>query len=257
MFTSEFLLSNAMTMPHGCIVQSTSRNLTETEQLKAYQTAPSIRDVSQLFTRCKFIWTSRFHIYLMAPQLQWPTLLNLTMEIFMTISQADFPSRLSFRAIVAGSLSTFALMMLFLTLGGGLGLWNLDLSELPRQGAGFWIWAFASWIVSLFISSYVAASASRSVKDRDGALHGFIIWAASCVLGCALLAVTTGKIFGGLPGNVTSPMIFAVFVGDLIALGAALFGGIKGASYESQFKPTEEKRKTTEGRKFEQAFANP
>lgn len=161
----------------------------------------------------------------------------------MDDSQIDFPSRLSARAVTAGVFSTFALMILFMSLAGGLGLWRFDLFELPQLGTGFWILAFAGWIVSIFASSYIASVVGRAKSPWQGALYGFITWSVACVLGCLLLAIAAGKIFGGiLSGETTPAMLWGMFIGDVLAIGAAVLGGIQGAYCEAKYVLTERKK---------------
>ncbi|MGE4134052.1 MAG: hypothetical protein AB7F86_20625 [Bdellovibrionales bacterium] len=150
----------------------------------------------------------------------------------------DFPSRVSARAVLMGTISTFALMMILLILGA---VWNPDLLELSQTGFGFWIWAFVAWSISLYVSAYVAAAVGRSVTGRDGAYHGFAIWANTCLLGCGFFALVTGRLLGILPEGASSSTLFGIFLGDAIAMGAALLGGANGAASESRVEASEAK----------------
>ncbi|MBK8204954.1 MAG: hypothetical protein IPK68_22520 [Bdellovibrionales bacterium] len=168
----------------------------------------------------------------------------------MKNEQVFLTSRLSARAIVAGTLSTFALMILLMILAGGFGLWTFNFSELSQASTAFWVWAFVAWTISLYISGYVASISSRSITRRDGALHGFITWASACVLGCLFLAVAAGSMLA----TMTPTMFWGSFLGDAIALGAAVLGGIQGSRGELQAEDREEKEIVAHDAKLRPAF---
>lgn len=169
----------------------------------------------------------------------------------MSTTRINFPSRLSSRAIIAGVGSTFALMILSLALAGGLGLWSFDITELPTSGPVFWVWVLSSWVVSIYISSYVAAISSRSTTGRDGRLHGFLTWAFACVTGCALIVYYGGALM-------PSPMLtFGAFIADLIALGGAIIAGGSAARSENKAETREDKEASLRKRPLEQVFAKP
>jgi hypothetical protein len=94
-------------------------------------------------------------------------------------SRIDLSNRISLRSIFASVFSTLALMILFMSLVGGFRLWVFSLRELPVLGTDFWMWFFAAWAASLWISSCVAAISSRSTSDHDGLIHGFVTWAVT------------------------------------------------------------------------------
>ena len=172
----------------------------------------------------------------------------------MTLSQIDFPSRISVRAIGAGVVSSFALMILFMALGGAFGLGRFDLTDLSRMSGGFWIWVSAAWIVSLYCAAYVAAIVGRSTTDRDGMLYGFVTWASACVSGCAVLAIASGRIFAGMYSMQSSQgMLWGTVIADALALSAAILGGWNGASSEAKTEVIEERKKPA-GRRLEHAL---
>ena len=174
----------------------------------------------------------------------------------MSTSQVFFSSRLSARAIVAGTLSTFAIMVALMTLAGGFGIWKFDLTEIPNLGAGFWGWAFLSWIFSLYVSGYVVAVASRSISIRDGALHGFVTWASACVTGCLfMVAAATGRLFDGFSyAEMPKVLFWGLFISEVLALGGAVLGGIQGANGEMLAEEEEEKYLASHGGKLQSAF---
>lgn len=176
----------------------------------------------------------------------------------MTRSQIDFSSRISVRALASGVVATLALMILFATLGDGLGIWHLDLGELPEMGGGFWTFAFLAWIISTYIGAIVAAVVSRSESPKDGVLHGLMTWAGACLAGCGLLAFFTGLPVGGALTHASRGMFWGSFVSDLIALAAGILGGMNGAQYEAKtIAPDERAERTKAAPGFKPAFPKP
>ena len=151
----------------------------------------------------------------------------------MNGSITDFHSRISARAVAAGWMVAFSSMILWGALAGGLGLWNFDLAVLPQMGGGFWLFAAVAWIFSSFCGAYVASTIGRSTNTRDGSIHGIIVWAGSSVLAYTWSFLVVGN-FWGINLAASSPSyLFAIFFGDIFALGAAYLGG-RLASYSEQ-----------------------
>lgn len=121
------------------------------------------------------------------------------------MGRIDFSSRLSLRAVAAGSVIELVTLSLLMVLGGGLGLWStgvLDGDAVRNASSGLAIWAGAALVVSALTGAWVAAIASRSQTRRNGLLHGLVTWATACfaagLLACtwfmAALAVDTATI---------------------------------------------------------------
>jgi hypothetical protein len=146
----------------------------------------------------------------------------------MNTTNIDFPSRISVRAITAGILTTFAATILLMTLAAGLGLWSYRIEEVPNLGAGFWVFFFVAWTVSLGVGAFVSSVAGRSSTRVDGLLYGGVTWAGACVLGCLTMAVGTGRFFNFTAGQTMPGMFWLIFFGDAIALIVALWFGAKG-----------------------------
>lgn len=160
----------------------------------------------------------------------------------MNNGRMDFSSRLSARAIVAGTILVFAQMILFLSIVGAFGLWRYDFTNMSQLGLGFYFLAYTAWIVSLFVGGCVAAFVSRSASPLDGALHGLVLWASACVSGCLFLAMMTGSVFGGfLSGETTTGTLWGVFLVNVVALSASIIGGYAGSRAEAKAESTEEK----------------
>lgn len=160
------------------------------------------------------------------------------MSISSNIRSIDFSSRLSVRAITAGIVVTYALMILVMSLAAGLGLWTYQLRELPNLGTGFWAFAFASWIGTIYLGSYVAVLASRSATRRDGILNGVVTWAGACVIGCGLLGVASEGAFSSLRGQSS---FWAAFCTGLLALGASVLAGTLASGSEAEVSRKERK----------------
>jgi hypothetical protein len=152
----------------------------------------------------------------------------------MESTRIDLHSRISIRAIGAGVVVTYSTMLLLEALAGGFNLWRFDISELPRLSGGFWLFATVAWVVSSFLGAYVSSMVGRSVHSRDGLLHGVITWASAAILAYALTVLSLGNLWAENFGDTAPAYLFAIFFGDLFALGAALLGGRQGAAAEAK-----------------------
>ncbi|MGZ3696419.1 MAG: hypothetical protein ACXVBL_19225 [Bdellovibrionota bacterium] len=157
----------------------------------------------------------------------------------MTRSRMDLQSRISARAVIAGVVSSFAMMFLLATFAGGLGFWEFNVSGPPQLNSGFWLSSSLAWIFSSFCGAFIAAFVGRTESERDGILYGFIAWASSCVLGCSVVALATGDVFGNSLTGVTEAALFSTFFGNILALGASFVGGQQGARYEAKIAQLE------------------
>jgi hypothetical protein len=169
----------------------------------------------------------------------------------MSSSKIVFSSRLSSRAVVGGTLSALSIMLLLMMLAGGLRLWQFNLYELTTLGAGFWVWASASWVLSLYISGYLSSMASRSITARDGILHGVVTWASASVFGCIFLAIVTNKIING---EMSQLIFWGAFIGNILAVGASIMGGVQGAHDESEAEVVEDQIRTSEEGRLQHAY---
>jgi hypothetical protein len=150
---------------------------------------------------------------------------------------ADFSSRISLRAVFAGTIITFASMSLLMTLGAALGFWNFKFSEFSTLGTGFWSFAFLAWVLSISVGSYVSSVASRSHSKMSGRLNGVTTWATSCIVGCLFLAAVTGSAFNSMNMGSSTGFYWGAFFGDSLALLAALW--VAGIAVEFELKSPE------------------
>ena len=129
-------------------------------------------------------------------------------------------SRISWGAILAGTLTTVALLFLLNLLGLGIGLTTIDpLTEsepFRGLGTGTAIWWILSNVAALFTGGLVAARMSGLPSSLDGALHGFLVWALSLILGVIMLTSAIGGILNGL-GNLVSGVVGGDGSGDITA----------------------------------------
>lgn len=119
-------------------------------------------------------------------------------------------SRISWAAVLAGTLTALSLMFLLNILGLGIGLTTIDpLTEaqpFEGLGAGTAIWWILTNVASLFTGGLVAARMSGYTSNIDGALHGFLTWALYFVIGIIMLTSAVGGIINGL-GNMVSGVV--------------------------------------------------
>ncbi len=119
-------------------------------------------------------------------------------------------SRISWGAILAGTLTALALMFLLNILGLGIGLTSIDpLTEsdpFEGIGTGTAIWWILSNVASLFVGGLVAARMSGYTSNVDGALHGFLVWALYLIIGLWMLTSAIGGAINGL-GNMVSGVV--------------------------------------------------
>lgn len=116
-------------------------------------------------------------------------------------------SRISWGAVLAGTLTTIALMMLLNLLGLGIGLTTIDpLTEsdpLAGLGTGTAIWWILSNTAALFTGGLVAGRMSGYTANIDGALHGFLTWGLYFLIGVFMLTSAIGGALNGI-GNMVS-----------------------------------------------------
>lgn len=116
-------------------------------------------------------------------------------------------SRISWGAVLAGTLTTIALMMLLNLLGLGIGLTTIDpLTEndpFAGLGVGTAIWWILSNTAALFTGGLVAGRMSGYTSNIDGALHGFLAWALYFLIGIFMLTSAVGGALNGI-GNMVS-----------------------------------------------------
>jgi hypothetical protein len=132
----------------------------------------------------------------------------------------------SWGAILSGVFVALALQTLLLLLGlaiaGSVG------DEVPR--GGFALWAVIVSIGSFMIGGALAGSVARADNRASGIAAGALMWAVALVVGNFL----TGALGASMPRTSAAAFdtswAWAPFFAALLALGAAIIGGVLGAS---------------------------
>jgi hypothetical protein len=104
-------------------------------------------------------------------------------------------NRVSWGALFAGFFFGFAVWMLLLALGAGIGFAAFDPRDVAHWqglGIGFGIWGVISGIAASFLAGWLTARMSQSDSRPAGMLHGAALWGFMIVAGMwiATMAVT-------------------------------------------------------------------
>lgn len=125
----------------------------------------------------------------------------------MNNTESTFKKRISWASIFAGVLTVLAISFLLSLLGMALGFSMLDpLSHTDitnGSGTAVSIWA----ILSLFISLGLGSLISGRLAGLDGAIHGFLVWCLSLIVGLFISISTLSSalnLTGSAIGSVTS-----------------------------------------------------
>ncbi|RYY19231.1 MAG: hypothetical protein EOO36_06260, partial [Cytophagaceae bacterium] len=112
--------------------------------------------------------------------------------------------RISWGAILAGTVLAIVLQLALSLLGLGIGLGTIDPLTEQNPMAGIGIGAAIWWIVTMLGSLYLGATvASRLAgipRPTDGLLHGLLTWSVVTLLTFYLLTTAVGRIIGGVTG---------------------------------------------------------
>lgn len=99
-------------------------------------------------------------------------------------------SRISWGAILAGSVLALALYFLLTLLGAAVGLSINDRVSNRGLEIGAVIWAILVTAGCLFIGGFVASQLTTGENKTEGGLYGILVWAAT--FGMLLLLMATG-----------------------------------------------------------------
>jgi hypothetical protein len=126
------------------------------------------------------------------------------------------PPRISWGAVLAGSLIAAAIAATLNILGAAIGATTADAVAratpgAARMGIGAAIWLVAANALALAAGGYTAARLSGTADGTDGVLHGLAVWAVA-FLACAVLignllaglASTASSVVGSAAGGATS-----------------------------------------------------
>ncbi|MEF2550464.1 hypothetical protein VQ042_03690 [Aurantimonas sp. A2-1-M11] len=115
--------------------------------------------------------------------------------------------RISWGAIVAGSLLAMALQFMLGLLGLGIGLSSVDGGAQADAGAllsASGLWTVAVVLIGLFVGAYAAGRLSGSTSRTDAVLHGVVTWATSTLVVVYLLTSGASAVVGGAFGAIGS-----------------------------------------------------
>jgi hypothetical protein len=164
-------------------------------------------------------------------------------------------NRISFRAVILGVVHSLALIMVFMALAAGFGLWNFDIHGYQIMRPTIWLFTYAATSISLFAGAYSGAIASRTTAPRDGRLTGFLIWSFVNVLICFFIY---SQIVDFAIYDIDQSMYMAAFLGQCFAAIAAVAGGAMGAKSEGLFEERQlETKRVLERAKLNEAYSHP
>lgn len=115
------------------------------------------------------------------------------------LTAAPLLKRISWSAIFAGVVLAMVVSIILNLLGTAIGTASIDpLQEsnpLDGLGKGTAIWVIASGVISLFVGGWIAGR----LAQREGTLHGVLVWATTSLITLYLLSsAVTGIVSSGL-----------------------------------------------------------
>jgi hypothetical protein len=155
-----------------------------------------------------------------------------TDEIDVAVSPAT-AVRISWGAVIAGSLLTLALMFMFNLLGFSLGLSQIhpeygeESASAGSLATGAAVWIMVSNLIALFIGGWVAAYFAGIPQETDGLLHGLMVWAVSGIVTVLFVMSGVGRLMSGFAGLISNGLDLA---GSLAGGAANVAGGVVGGA---------------------------
>ncbi|HVJ80018.1 MAG TPA: hypothetical protein VNC50_03015 [Planctomycetia bacterium] len=104
-------------------------------------------------------------------------------------------SRVSWAAIMAGSVVAIAVHVILSLLGAAIGLTASDSSSAEALGTGAAIWGVITTLVAMFIGGWVAMQMVVGESKGEALVHSIIMWGGvmSITLGMVALGARTGS----------------------------------------------------------------
>lgn len=142
-------------------------------------------------------------------------------------------ARISWGAVIAGTLLTLALMFMFNLLGLSLGLTQIhpeygeDSASPGQLATGAAAWIMISNLIALFIGGWAAAYFAGIPNNTDGLLHGLMVWAVSGIVTVLFVMSGIGRLMSGFAGLVSSGVNLA---GSMAGGAANVAGGVVGGA---------------------------
>lgn len=119
------------------------------------------------------------------------------------------PKRISWGAIIAGTVLALGISFLFNLLGVGIGMSTIDpgkggVPSADTLGIGAAAWWVISSLVALFIGGFAAARLGGVRNQGDAVLHGLVTWGVVTLITFYLLTTAVGGLIGGAFSALTS-----------------------------------------------------
>ena len=114
--------------------------------------------------------------------------------------------RISWGAVVAGTVTALAIQILLAMLGTGIGASTIDplsMGDTPTAsalGGGAAIWWLVASLVSLLAGGWVAGRLSGVVRTSEGGLHGMLTWAVVVLAMVYVVSSAAGSLVRGAAG---------------------------------------------------------
>jgi len=135
--------------------------------------------------------------------------------------------RISWSAIIAGSIVALILQLAINLLAVGIGVssinpMNSDESVSAKSlGTGAIVSIAISMLVSLFIGGWMAARFSGMPERMDGLLHGVMVWGVVTLVTIVFLTTTIGRFMSGMASLLGQGLRLAGMATEKAAKGAA------------------------------------
>lgn len=142
-------------------------------------------------------------------------------------------ARISWGAVIAGTLLTLALMFMLNLLGLSLGLTQInpqygeDSASAGQLATGAAVWIMVSNLIALFIGGWLAAYFAGIPDNTDGLLHGLMVWALSGIVTVLFVMSGIGRLMSGFAGLVSNSVNLA---GAMAGGAANVAGGVVGGA---------------------------
>lgn len=114
-------------------------------------------------------------------------------------ASAGTPFKLSWGAILGGTVVALGVLILLYSLGLALGLSSVDPSNpssARSAGIGTGIWGLIAPLIALFIGGFLAARTAGVVDKGGGAMHGAVMWGLTTIAGVVLMGMLVSTIVG-------------------------------------------------------------
>lgn len=113
-------------------------------------------------------------------------------------------SRISWGAILAGSVLALAVYLLLTLLGGAIGMSVSDKFDGRNIGTAAAVWAIVTTAISLLLGGFIASQLTVGENKTEGMLYGLLVWAAVFAMLLWLMASGVRAGFGAMVGVATA-----------------------------------------------------